>query len=282
MLVKMPAPAHQIANSGKEQQDQKKLKIFLKKISNCFCSLVSMKVLEDRAKFVTNAEVFCHLSEIQYQNEWNFTIPAKDTSNVKRKHKKFNQNLINLEIATKDVSLYLSKVQPLARHNIELCEELKSQISTNPESASTEAASESEEEDIQKKYVKELYKSSGIRLANLISGLNKYDLMEIEKLMIANSLPKNLVGLCSVVEEFEERFGNDTEDILSLIESCYPEVFEEPEDVMEDIQEEQEEEQEEAEEEEDEEAFEDNNDLLHESRVPKAQTDMEIDEVAES
>lgn len=233
-----------------------------------------MKIIEERAKFLTNAEVLVHLSEIQMENEWAFTIPQKEAQK-KRKHKKFNQQLQDLEIATKDVSMYLTRIHPLPKYDVEISEDIKTQVESKEKV-------EDEGNDIQITFINELTKTTGIRLANLITGLNQYPLMEVEKLMIANTLPKNLVGLCSVIEECEERLGDKYEDVLQLINDCYPEVFEEPEeDEHEDEAEGMEGIEGPIEEEEDEDVFEVNDNLEHEGRKSKA-TDMEIDEVAES
>lgn len=236
-----------------------------------------MKIIEQRAKFLTNAEVLVHLSEIQMENEWAFTIPQKEAS-PKRKHKRFNPQLQDLEIATKDVSMYLTRVQPMPTYDVEVSETLKASAQ---EDQLKKNESEIETADVQAKFIGELTKTTGIRLANLITGLNKYPLMEVEKLMIANTLPRNLVGLCAVVEECEERLGDQHEEILQLVGACYPEIHDAPEgqeeEGMEDIQEEEEEVLEELEDEQ----FEADDDLEHEGRAAKA-TDMEIDEVAES
>lgn len=238
-----------------------------------------MKIVEQRAKFLTNAEVLVHLSEIQLENDWAFTIPQKDAQS-KRKHKKLNQQLQDLEIATKDVSMYLTKIQPLPKYEIDINEEIKPS-GNQPEADPKE--NEEESTDVQVRFINELGKTMGIRLANLITGLNKYPLMEVEKLMIANTLPKNLVALCAVIEECEERLGEKYEEILQLISECYPEINdaeEEPEEAMEGIEEEEEEEAP-VEEEIEDQVFEGNDDLEHESRTKKG-TEMEIDEVTES
>lgn len=65
-----------------------------------------MKILQQRDKLLSNFEVYQHLCEVQMENEWGFTIPQ---TNKKRKSR-FNPQLLDLEIITRDLSNYLVKM----------------------------------------------------------------------------------------------------------------------------------------------------------------------------
>ncbi|CAH2353959.1 DNA-directed RNA polymerase III subunit RPC9 [[Candida] railenensis] len=57
----------------------------------------------------------------------------------------------------------------------------------------------------------------------LLKFLNEFDLMKIEKLQIVNSLPRTMVCLYAVVEEFDSRFDEDTCDkIIGKINELFP------------------------------------------------------------
>lgn len=66
-----------------------------------------MKVIQQRDKLLSNFEVYQHICDVQKENEWGFTIPE---TQKRRKHK-FNPQLLDLEIITRDLSQYLTKVE---------------------------------------------------------------------------------------------------------------------------------------------------------------------------
>lgn len=70
----------------------------------------------------------------------------------------------------------------------------------------------------------------------LMEFLNQFELMKVEKLQIVNSLPRSLVVLYALVEECEDRFGEETsEKIIEKINELFPiEQEEEGEDAQED------------------------------------------------
>lgn len=58
---------------------------------------------------------------------------------------------------------------------------------------------------------------------DLMLFLNKFDFVKIEKLQIVNTLPRNLVTLYALVDEFDLRFGQDVgESILERINELFP------------------------------------------------------------
>lgn len=67
---------------------------------------IAMKILQHRDKLLSNFEVYQHLCDVQKENEWGFTIPQTE----KRRKNKFNPQLLDLEIITRDLSQYLVKV----------------------------------------------------------------------------------------------------------------------------------------------------------------------------
>ena len=61
--------------------------------------------------------------------------------------------------------------------------------------------------------------------------LNQFELMKVEKLQIVNSLPRSLVVLYALVEECEDRFGEETsESIIEKINELFPIQEEEEEE----------------------------------------------------
>lgn len=75
----------------------------------------------------------------------------------------------------------------------------------------------------------------------LMTHLNTLDLMKIEKLQIMNTLPRSMVNLYSLVEECDQRFDEDTSQlIIDKINELFP-VEEEEEEEEEEVGEEGEE-----------------------------------------
>ena len=65
----------------------------------------------------------------------------------------------------------------------------------------------------------------------LMEFLNQFELMKVEKLQIVNSLPRSLVVLYALVEECEDRFGEETsESIIEKINELFPIQEEEEEE----------------------------------------------------
>lgn len=66
-----------------------------------------MKILEEREKLLSNFETYQHVCDVQKENLWSFTIPVSQ----KKKKSKFNPQLLDLEIITRDISQYLTKAE---------------------------------------------------------------------------------------------------------------------------------------------------------------------------
>lgn len=64
-----------------------------------------MKILQQRDKLLSNFEVYQHICDVQKENEWGFTIPPTQ----KKRKNKFNPQLLDLEIVTRDLGQYLTK-----------------------------------------------------------------------------------------------------------------------------------------------------------------------------
>lgn len=137
-----------------------------------------MKVLAERAAFLLDYEVLQHLEELKEKYNWTFT-PEED---AKQKHKKkrFTAAGLDLEVATRDITLYLSKNAGGSYPNAEA-------------------------------------------FTSLMTFLNQFELMKVEKLQIVNSLPRSMVHLYGLVEECDQRFNETTcESILAKINELVP------------------------------------------------------------
>lgn len=66
-----------------------------------------MKILAERAAFLLDFEVFQHLEELKEKYNWTFT--PEDDAKQKSKKKRFTAAGLGLEVATRDISQYLSK-----------------------------------------------------------------------------------------------------------------------------------------------------------------------------
>ncbi|KAG7753360.1 hypothetical protein KL911_002753 [Ogataea haglerorum] len=79
-----------------------------------------------------------------------------------------------------------------------------------------------------------------------MTGLNQYSLMKIEKLEILNRLPRTIVSLFSVIEECDQRFSDEQcNNMLELVQRCFPVAQEAVEDDAMDMEQEEDEEEEE-------------------------------------
>ncbi|EDK45837.1 hypothetical protein LELG_04015 [Lodderomyces elongisporus NRRL YB-4239] len=185
-----------------------------------------MQILQERDSFLSNFEVEQHLKNIKRKYNWSF--PGDETEqdtelqaqqnhqtdaasrngtnnkrNVKQKPR-FTECGIDLEIITRDVLLMMKNNSS----NI-------NNASATPDNAMTNT-----------------------KFKELMQFLNKYELMKVEKLQIMNSLPRELVILTTLVEECEERFGEEgCEEIIAKIRQLFP-VEEEEEEEEEEQQEE--------------------------------------------
>lgn len=78
-------------------------------------------------------------------------------------------------------------------------------------------------------------------LVKIMTFLNGFDLVKVEKLQIVNCLPRTMVHLYSLIEECDQRFDQEScEKILSKIEELFP--SREAHDAQEEDEEEKEEE----------------------------------------
>lgn len=66
-----------------------------------------MKILAERAAFLLDYEVYKHLEELKEKYNWTFS--PDEESNHKNKKKRFTAAGLGLEVATRDISLYLSQ-----------------------------------------------------------------------------------------------------------------------------------------------------------------------------
>ena len=65
-----------------------------------------MKIIQHQDKLISNFEAYQHVVSIQKKNDWGLTIPPPE----KKRRGKFNPQLLDLEIITRDLSQYLVKV----------------------------------------------------------------------------------------------------------------------------------------------------------------------------
>ncbi|SGZ48597.1 CIC11C00000005250 [Sungouiella intermedia] len=137
-----------------------------------------MKILAERSAFLLDYEVLQHLEELKVKYNWTFT--PEDEAKQKNRKKRFTSAGLGLEVATRDITLYLSK-----------------------NAASKYSNSES--------------------FTALMTFLNQFELMKVEKLQIVNSLPRSMVHLYGLVEECDLRFDENTcESILAKINELVP------------------------------------------------------------
>lgn len=137
-----------------------------------------MKILAERSAFLLDFEVFQHLEELKEKYNWTFS-PEED-SKLKSRKRRFTAAGLGLEVATRDITLYLSK---------------------NAGGSYPDAEAFTE----------------------LMTFLNKFELMKAEKLQIVNSLPRSMVHLYGLVEECDQRFDEETcESILAKVSELVP------------------------------------------------------------
>lgn len=61
------------------------------------------------------------------------------------------------------------------------------------------------------------------KLSELMKYLNNYELVKVEKLLIVNCLPRSMVHLCTLVEECDQRFDEETcNEITNKITELFP------------------------------------------------------------
>lgn len=141
-------------------------------------SKITMKILAERSAFLLDFEILQHLEELKEKYNWSFT--PEDDAKQKGRKKRFTAAGLGLEVATRDIILYLSK----------------NAASKYPNAESFTA---------------------------LMTFLNQFELMKVEKLQIVNSLPRSMVHLYGLVEECDQRFDEDAcESILAKINELVP------------------------------------------------------------
>ncbi|KAG0689841.1 hypothetical protein C6P40_004360 [Pichia californica] len=200
-----------------------------------------MKIIQQREKLMSNFEVYQHLCEVQKDNEWGFTIPQTEK---KRKHK-FNPQLLDLEIITRDLSQYLTKVDQgndvKAENFINLMLVLNSY----------------ELEIIEKLMIMNVLPRSLVNLYSIIEECEERFTQEQCEELLAN-VEKYFPAPVEVEEEEEEGEGQEGQDI-EMIDSAV---------VVED--------------DDDDDAFVQDDELEHEGIIKRKNDDKEIDEVDQS
>lgn len=64
---------------------------------------------------------------------------------------------------------------------------------------------------------------SAENLTELMQYLNNFELVTVEKLLIVNCLPRSMVHLCTLVEECDQRFDEETcNEITNRIKELFP------------------------------------------------------------
>ncbi|GMF57071.1 unnamed protein product [[Candida] boidinii] len=174
-----------------------------------------MKVEVSRDSFLSYFEVYNHLIEIQEENGWDFksdagaAAGAKDRKNDRKNDKfknKRNNNLIDLEIITRDLNSYLSKIgsipirlpdfnnnrfDPEIRRKRKLEKikkyKRKQQQLENGEGTNADANENEDEEEEE-----ELIIPGRQNFIDSMIELNKFSLEKIEKLQIVNFKPRSI------------------------------------------------------------------------------------------
>lgn len=197
-----------------------------------------MRIIQQRDKLLSNFEVYQHMCAVQKDNAWGFTIPQK---NQKRKHK-FNPQLLDLEIITRDLSQYLVKVEQ--GNDVKTESFVKLMLVLN----------EYELEIIEKLMIMNSFPRSLVNLYSIIEECeDRFSQDQCEQI------------LASVEEYFPSPAdGDEDEDGGEEMEGIEENVAEGAE---------------EDEDEEDEDAFVQDDELEHEGLIKKKNDDKEIDEV---
>ncbi|TID18612.1 hypothetical protein CANINC_003862 [Pichia inconspicua] len=195
-----------------------------------------MKLIEEREKLMSNFEVYQHICDVQRENMWAFTIAATE----KPKKSRFNPQLLDLEIITRDLGHYLTKADQGNHVKTENFVGLMIYLNSL------------ELEVIEKLMIMNLLPRSLVNLYAIIEECEERFATEVCEdilLNVARYFPVSLDENMEVNEEDETNVAQTTTNTI-------PEEDEEDED-----------------------AFFDENQLEHESFVNKKDTEKEIDEV---
>ncbi|OWB67954.1 hypothetical protein B5S30_g3324 [[Candida] boidinii] len=215
--------------------------------------LCQNRVEVSRDSFLSYFEVYNHLIEIQEENGWDFksdagaAAGAKDRKNDRKNDKfknKRNNNLIDLEIITRDLNSYLSKIgsipirlpdfnnnrfDPEIRRKRKLEKikkyKRKQQQLENGEGTNADANENEDEEEEE-----ELIIPGRQNFIDSMIELNKFSLEKIEKLQIVNFKPRSIVLLYSIIEECDQRFNEDECNAIIEIVNTYFPVLDTPEE----------------------------------------------------
>ncbi|RCK64930.1 DNA-directed RNA polymerase III subunit RPC9 [Candida viswanathii] len=142
-----------------------------------------MKILTERDAFLSNYEVQQHLESMKNKYHWTFS-PGDNAKDAKLAKRKDKKHYTACGI------------------NLEVVTRDVLACLDNSESGVIETLDQFKE---------------------LMGFLNGLELMKIEKLQIVNSLPRSLVVLYAIVEECEERFGEEvSEGIIGKINELFP------------------------------------------------------------
>lgn len=199
-----------------------------------------MKLIQEREKLMSNFEVYQHICDVQRENMWAFTIPASE----KQRKSRFNPQLLDLEIITRDLGHYLTKTNQ------------GNDVKTENFVGLMIFLNSLELEVIEKLMIMNLLPRSLVNLYAIIEECEDRFTPEVCDEILANVARYFPVPIEENMEVYEEEETNAAQVITNTI----PEEDEEEED-------------------EDEEAFVDENQLEHENLMSKKNTEKEIDEV---
>lgn len=151
-----------------------------------------MQIIKERDSFLSNFEVYDHLKHIKQKYSWTFSpeeeLALQQDQQQDNYHKKHHQKQKNRFTACGlDLEVATRDVLQFMENNAEI-----TQVDVD-------------------------------NFKQLMSFLNQFELMKVEKLQIVNALPRSLVVLYLLVEDCEERFSVEIcEDIVGKINELFP------------------------------------------------------------
>lgn len=151
-----------------------------------------MQIIKERDSFLSNFEVYDHLKHIKQKYNWTFSpeeeLALQQDQQQDNYHKKHHQKQKNRFTACGlDLEIATRDVLQFMENNAEI-----TQVDVD-------------------------------NFKQLMSFLNQFELMKVEKLQIVNALPRSLVVLYLLVEDCEERFSVEIcEDIVGKINELFP------------------------------------------------------------
>ncbi|KAI5960033.1 hypothetical protein KGF57_001977 [Candida theae] len=167
-----------------------------------------MQVVKERDAFLSNFEVYEHLKHIKHKYNWTFS-PEEELAlqqEQQQQQQQQQQQEHDHNNSTHHQKKHLTKSQ---KNRFTACG-INLEVVTRDVLRFMEKNAEITQVDTD-------------NFKQLMSFLNQFELMKVEKLQIVNCLPRSLVVLYLLIEECEERFSVDVcEGIVGRINELFP------------------------------------------------------------